>query len=615
MTMRFWKLGTLFLFIWILSILPRTVLAVDNLKCNNRYATIINPVRGRNLWKNKTLQPLIDQYREISKYNFAATWLVQYDTFNDREVVSTIKSFNSEQEIGVFLEVSEQLAEDSGVVYPKNTVWYSPNVVFLSGYSRQDRVRLIDKLMTNFHTIYGYYPKSVGAWWIDSFSLHYLTEKYGVRSTLIVADQKTTDNYGIWGQWWGVPYYPDKVNVLVPSKSAQNQEDTVVLQWAQRDLLRAYGVGWTYSNYSLQANDYIRLGETTNYFEQLVKKYLSCQNTIGQITVGLETGIESVGYIGEYEKQMKVIAKLGDVKTVTMNRFYTLFKSAQPFNPKQLILGEGSEQWNLSLEGRKNEQLGDIVSYRSGIAFADFFIADHKAFLDRNVDNLKVNLNQFPAPWWIMLGIVAITFLWFYDKRLIIVGGLFGWFCYGLVWRSFYGDGWIVYFGPVIEQLWLAQLVMVILILAFIICYRKVTKTWWKLLLLPATYSFDYLLSNLRFSVLSGKYYFGMLIKSFTFLGFSTTKSAHLEWINQRILGYQAEALLKCDFEKIWNNLALSSLVYPLIHIGIAMILGVLFRKLPHRIRWILITLMLLAGLGWGWYILQSNPRIVLPNT
>src|SRR3989338_9058269 len=282
---------TFFLIIFIPFITP---VFAQEIQCDNRHLTLVSSVRSRDLWIDKTADPLKNQYELIRKHNFSSTWLLQYDVLLDKELLYEIRKFNDNQEKGVFLEISQNFVEQSRVIYPHAVPWFSPHAVFLSGYSQSERRNLIDRLFKKFKEEFGFYPKSVGAWWIDTFSLNYMKEKYNIKTAMIVADQKTTDNYGIWGPWWGIPYYPSKANILTPASNLKNKHDVVVIQWAQRDPVLAYGEGAKYSNYSLQANDYIRQGKKTDYFQQLIKTYLDCQNPLGQITVGLETGIESV---------------------------------------------------------------------------------------------------------------------------------------------------------------------------------------------------------------------------------------------------------------------------------------------------------------------------------
>jgi hypothetical protein len=359
-----------------------------------KYVTVVNPVRSRELWKDKSLKPIEDQYGAINNLGLKATWLIQNDVLDDQELINKIKNFDQKQELGVFLEISKNLADKSRIYFDEQRPWYDPGVVFLSGYSQSERKRLIDTMMNDFKTTFGYLPKSAGAWWIDGISQQYLENKYGIKTIMIVADQKTTDNYGVWGQWWGVPYHPDPKNILVPGNSK-----TVVIQWAQRDLEKAYaGVGPKISNYSDQANDYTSLGLDINYFKKLANIYLEA----GQLTVGLETGMESVGQEMEYEKQLKWLVD-NKIKSVTMSEFSDIYGSK---NPEKVTLGE----WVLTPEYRENKTLGERTDYLKGMVFKDYFDKDEANFLNRVYT--KNNLvDSFRIPWMGIIGGILLLLI------------------------------------------------------------------------------------------------------------------------------------------------------------------------------------------------------------
>ena len=369
-----------------------------------KLVTIVNPVRSRELWKDKSLEPIKNQYKIISELDLKATWLIQNDVLDDEELVEEIKKFDNKQELGIFLEVSEKLAKKARVYYPINRPWYSPEAVFLSGYEISERKLLIDTMMKNFKNELGYYPKSVGAWWIDSWSLLYLEKKYGIKTAMIVTDQKTTDNYGVWGQWWGVPYYPDKVNILAPGDL-----EVLVLQWALRDPVKAYeGEGPRFSNFSMQANDYISQGLDILYFEKLANIYFDERNKIGQITVGLETGIESVGFLDEYKRQLEWIKNEG-VVDVSMSEMEEKYKMAYGGkNPDEVRI----DDWLMTPDFRENKKLGEKTEYIKGMAFGDYFEKDSKTFLNRiyKSENL-VKGWRFPYLWLGMAGMIGLVIL------------------------------------------------------------------------------------------------------------------------------------------------------------------------------------------------------------
>lgn len=564
--------------------------------CEDRYATVINPVRGRDRWFEGSLKPIKDQYQIVKETDIPATWLLQDDVLRDRELVSEIKKFDSKQELGLFLEVSPKLAQAARVVYPVNTEWYKPQAVFLSGYERRERERLIDIMIKDFKENFGYVPKSAGAWWIDAYSLEYLKDKYGIEIVLIVTDQKTTDNYGVWGQWWGVPYYADKANVLVPSKN----DGMVVVQWALRDPVLAYqGEGPKYSNYSMQANDYRSQGLDIKYFEKLAATYLDCQNKLGQITVGLETGMESVDFINEYKRQLQTIKKVEGLKVVTMSEFATNFRKVYTTNPKEIKI----DGWLMTPDFRENKDLGELTRYGQNIDFADYFVADKSGFLDRRLapENNQKNINYFP--YWIAVMVIGVVIMAMKKIKLKYIGGsmifiLLGW---GLLLKSYYLFGWKVFFGPVIDNLilWQAGIVVTGMIIGY-----KLRKY---LLGIILAFAMDPILNYLRFSVIEGKYYLGFLIDSFRFVGITNFKL-----INADFPGYVAESFLKFRWEKVWDSNFLALVIYPLVHVIVGILIALVLKKTGKRSRIVIIAILGMLVAVFVKDLILMDPRIVV---
>lgn len=364
-----------------------------------KVVNVVNPVRPRSLWIDKSIKPIMDQYEIVANSGVKATWLIQDEALLDEELMAYIKSMNIRQEYGVLLEITKDLAYRSRVYFEEERPWYDPGVVFLSGYVRDDRRKLIDKVMEDFRLGFGYYPKAVGAWWIDSYSLSYLEDRYGIRVALICADQMTTDNYGIWGQWWGYPYYPAKENILSPGDSK-----VLIIQWALRDPALAFdGEGWRVSNHSLQANDYKSLGYDTEYFKKLAMVYFDQRNKLGQITVGLETGIESVHFISEYKKQIEwlVTNKIEDLTMTEMSdRYYKVYGG----NPERIYIGE----WLMTPDYRENNKLGERTDYMDNMVFTDYYDSDTSGFLNRIYRPDNMRRMMVISPDWIALGVLSV---------------------------------------------------------------------------------------------------------------------------------------------------------------------------------------------------------------
>ena len=334
----------------------------NSLALENSFVNIVNPVRGKDFWGLKDQEPLTvvkEQLKVIQENNFVATWLLRPDALFDEEISHYFKNFPQGQELGVFLEVTPSWAQKAKVSYHQGILWHEANSVFLSGYTVEERKVLIDDAFAKFKEIFGDYPQSVGAWHIDAKSLEYMQKKYAITGALICADQFLTDNYQIWGGWWGVPYYPSRFNVLIPAQSKRNKLQVVIFQWAARDPLNGYGSGVQESTFSVQANDYLKHHLNTDYFSKLVDVYLQpLEGKFGQITIGLEND-NSWSIVGkEYENQIKILASK-KIKAATMSDFAVWYQKEIPgLSPQHQIasedlLGSGKKAtWLMSINGR-----------------------------------------------------------------------------------------------------------------------------------------------------------------------------------------------------------------------------------------------------------------------
>ncbi len=607
----------IFILLVFIFLLPQNINADEGINCGNRFVTLVNPVRNRSLWHDKSVKPLISQYGLIKQINAPATWLLQYDVLTDLQLLAEIKKFDKAHELGVFLEVSPVFAEASRVIYPDGVPWYSPGAVFLSSYTQSERRRLLDTVFRAFKDQFGSYPTSVGAWWIDSYSLNYLKEKYNITTALIVADQKTTDNYGVWGQWWGVPYYPSKANILTPASSLVSKQNVVVLQWAQRDPILAVGEGTKFSNYSLQANDYIRQGKNTDYFKNLVNVYLSCQNPIGQVTVGLETGIESIGHIREYQNQLTALKEISSLQFVTMRQMSEKLAKVYQGLLQGAQIKQNDSIWEMTTAGRVNKYFNDQIKYQSEISFSDYFIADRSEFLSRYLQNINKQKNTFWFPWFpiVVVGLLIIA----YQRKMIrvwVISILFTLAAFGLILRSYYQFGWSIYFGPKLQYLEFFQMLVILVSfgLVWFINKQKIFKIYlYNLWLLPLIFGFDFIIQTIRFSLISGKYYIGFALDALRFVGVTIKPFGSINLINQDFPSYISAAFLRVTFNNFWRDPLQALLLYPLAHIILALSVGILIVKLPLRLQKIFLAILIILFLLQLGNIFNADPRQVTP--
>lgn len=393
--MNFFKLSIIFLFSVLFFIVhPLPVLA------QQKNVVLVNPIRGQDFWTHNfslTETPK-KQYELIRANNFPATWLVRYDGLVNKEVQDFLKSLDGNQDTGIFFEITPTLAKDAGVTYNPSANWHQAKSVLLTGYSPEDRVKLIDTAMIKYNELFGKNPKSVGAWWIDAYSLGYMKDKYGIEANLDVSDQYTTDGYQVWGQYWSTPFYPSKLNALVPAQSEEQKLGIITMQWATRDPLNGYGNGVFESTYSVQANDYILHELGSDYFEKLLNIY-------PQTTVGLENDFDFKLYGAEYANQIQAILKLksaGSVAVYSMAEYAQKYLAQNPgLSPEVLIYaddplgGFGKVVWFMN----KNYRAGLFFS-SEGVVMRDlrFYNSSNKEdCFDKKCVELKLAFSQSSA--------------------------------------------------------------------------------------------------------------------------------------------------------------------------------------------------------------------------
>lgn len=310
----------------------------------NSYVSIVNPIRGSDFWDvkdQKSETAVFGQIDILNKLSLPATWLLRFDALEINNITSQLKN-RTQDEKGLFLEITPTWADQANVGYHQSDSWHNAGSAFLSGYARGEREKLIDAAFEKFKTTFGSYPVSVGAWWIDSYSLGYMLQKYEITSALIVADQYSTDNYQIWGQYFGTPYYPDKVNALHPAQNLENKLNIVVTQWAARDPVNGYGNGIEESTFSLQANDYIDYHNLdSKYFSRLIDVYTSQKfNQFSHLVVGLENSYDWGKYGGEYKNQVEIL-KGKKISVIPLKDFARFYKAAFPkLSPEQIIVSD-----------------------------------------------------------------------------------------------------------------------------------------------------------------------------------------------------------------------------------------------------------------------------------
>ena len=171
----------------------------------NRIVNIINFIRGIDERGDFDLiTPVRKEAELIQRYNFPATWLLQYDALVTGPYVECLKQHHTPAtEYGIWLEIDRYLAEAAQVEWKGRMTWdYHANCAFSMGYTQDERKRMCDAFVAKFKEVFGHAPRVMGSWCFDAFTLQYLYEKHGIIGACNCKDQQGTDGYTLRGGYF-----------------------------------------------------------------------------------------------------------------------------------------------------------------------------------------------------------------------------------------------------------------------------------------------------------------------------------------------------------------------------------------------------------------------------
>jgi len=237
----------------LLSAFNPTVIKPQDSKSEKSHPKIVNIInfirllepRDTAVTEQVLYQTVVKQVAIMRKYKLGGTFLLQYDALLDPRYQKLLKRLPRDSfEIGGWWEIPQPLVENAGMVWRGRYPWdWRANIGFSTGYSPKDREKLVDVYMNDFKKVFGYYPKSVGSWFIDAHTLNYMYKKYNIVASCNCKDQYGTDGYTLWGGYWGQAYYPSKINSYMPAQTEQNQTPVPIFRMLGSDPVRQYDNG------------------------------------------------------------------------------------------------------------------------------------------------------------------------------------------------------------------------------------------------------------------------------------------------------------------------------------------------------------------------------------
>ncbi len=215
-----------------------------------RIVNIVNFIRlleprDSSITEDVLYQTVVQQVALMRKYHLPGTFLLQYDALLDRRYQELLRSLPRDSfEIGAWWEIPQPLVENSDLHWRGRYPWdWRANIGFSTGYTPREREKLIDTYMAGFYKIFGYYPATVGSWFIDAHSLAYMYTHYHIVASCNCKDQYGTDGYTLWGGYWNQAYYPSKVNAYMPAQDKAFEIPVPIFRMLGSDPIRQYDNG------------------------------------------------------------------------------------------------------------------------------------------------------------------------------------------------------------------------------------------------------------------------------------------------------------------------------------------------------------------------------------
>ncbi|HEY3863409.1 MAG TPA: hypothetical protein VGO59_16140 [Verrucomicrobiae bacterium] len=281
------------------------------------------------------------QVQLLNEFHLPATFAFQYDALMDTNYQKlfagpTVTNF----ELAAWWEIPELLARKAGVPWRGHHEWDpAADVGFSPGYTPEERRKLVDVYMADFKSIFGFYPRTAGSWFIDEVTLAYMSEKYGLVASCNCKDQIGTDGYTLWGGYWNQAYYPSRLNAYMPAQTEAGQINIPVFRMLGSDPI--YQHGTTPGLYSLEPV-YRDAGGSTNWVAWFMDALIHQPAlAFGYTQAGQENSFGWDGMKQGLTQQIRLFAteaKAGSIRVETLAQSGQWFKDHFKLTPPTSVV-------------------------------------------------------------------------------------------------------------------------------------------------------------------------------------------------------------------------------------------------------------------------------------
>jgi len=377
---------------------------------------VYNFIRMSNLEPSQFIQDDFDTIRNqiivAKQYGFPGTYALKYDAVMEPRYQELLKQYLDDgDELSAWWEITSELCRRSGVAFRDSRLEEEyddrVNSAYSIGYSPEERKKLVDGYMADFHAVFGKYPKTIGSWVLDTVTLAYAAEKYGIVAGATCRDQIGVDGFTLWGGYPNGAYYPSKRNENVPAQNPENQLPIPVFRLLGPDPIYNFeaevrkdlpGV------YTLEPAWLV--GRDPKWIRWLFDS-LTGEDTIGMgyAHVGQENNFLWENIRPGYAPQLEVLKQLssqGKLRVETMAQSASWFLRKYRITPPMTYQASRDWSWrNLSCQwyASANYRIG-LLGEEGHLRIRDLFVYDEayiSRYLNSPMKNTKSTFDALPV--------------------------------------------------------------------------------------------------------------------------------------------------------------------------------------------------------------------------
>ncbi len=320
----------------------------------------------------------------VKEFGVDNTFLLQYDAVINNNYIELFRREQDEKmELGLWLEIVQPLCEAVGLPWRSERGYaWDWHVVpgFSMAYTEREREMLIDEAMRTFKKVYGFYPRTVGSWLIDTHTANYLAENYEIDALCICRDQVNTDAYTLVGGYFNNMYYPSKNNIFTPAQTEDVQIDIPVIRLLTADPIHTYDMERFMSeenrgpqNGCFTFEPVWKSGKEKHIVDWYYKTYFKNENLgFSYMHIGQENSFGYSQFIDSLRKQIECLMKEDGVSILKMRDTGKYIKANYEKTPTTVVYAD--DDW---CDGDKIQSL----YYNTGRYVANLFRYENRIFI------------------------------------------------------------------------------------------------------------------------------------------------------------------------------------------------------------------------------------------